>query len=167
MNKQSNFCFGGACARGCVLCLFFSNGLSSPCCFKTCEQHVSHGLQPFNQTCHTILEKNIPTNTAFLRKNPFLHDQTVLKTKVIQGKNTYCIAILQKDPSEKKHFSKVYPLDVSKIFASPRTYFVMFFFFFSGRRFFEGFCVYEWGSVFFEINLDDDPMAQIFIGSQL
>lgn len=42
-----------------------------------------------------------------------------------------------------------------------------FFFFFSGRRFFEGFCVYEWGSVFFEINLDDDPMAQIFIGSQL
>jgi len=91
---------------------------------------VSHGLQPFNQTCHTILEKNIPTNTAFLRKNPFLHDQTVLKTKVIQGKNTYCIAILQKDPSEKKHFSKVYPLDVSKIFASPRTYFVMFFFFF-------------------------------------
>ena len=62
---------------------------------------------PFNQTCHTILEKKIPTNTDFLRKNPFFTRPNCLKTKVIQGKNTYCIAILQKDPSEKKHFSQV------------------------------------------------------------
>lgn len=57
---------------------------------------------PFNQTCHTILEKKNPTNTDFIRKNPFLHDQTVWRLRWFKGRILIALPFCKRTFSVKK-----------------------------------------------------------------